>query len=126
MNNFIFCPYCKSKLVNLEDYYHCPQCQKTIYKHSSITASIYPIKERKVLLSIRAVSPQKGKQDAIGGFLKYGEHPETGVLRESKEETNLNIKPIHLLGVYMDTHILKGIKRKTLNFFYIGKSKSVG
>ncbi len=77
------------------------------------------IKKDKVLLAKRDVEPFKGKYDVVGGFLKDGEDPVTGVVRETAEETGLKVKILEMLGVYMDTYG-KGGKR-TLNFYYIGE-----
>ena len=35
-----------------------------------------------------------------GGFLKTRETPEQAIVREIREETGLEIKPVHLLGAY--------------------------
>ena len=63
-----------------------------------------PIKDGQVLLSKRGINPYKGDWDTIGGFLEPGEHPEVGALRETLEETGLNVKITGLFGVYMDKY----------------------
>ena len=119
MEYFIFCPRCKSKLENNPDFFKCKSCGQVIYKNSAPTASVLIIRGNKVLLAKRAFEPFKGKYDIIGGFLKYGEDPLTGVLREVKEETSLEITILDILGIYMDTYGKDGIE--TLNIIYIGK-----
>jgi len=119
MKNFKYCPECKLKLINNSDFFKCENCGQIIYKNSAPTASILIIDHDKVLLGKRAINPFKGKYDIIGGFLKYGEDPIAGVLREVKEETGLKIKIIELLGIYMDTYGDGG--ESTLNICYIGK-----
>src|SRR5512141_1518245 len=89
-----------------------------IYKNSAPTASILILQGDRVLLARRNVAPFKGKYDVVGGFLKYGEDPLTGVLREAREETGLTLKVLALLGVYMDTYGPGG--KCTLNFYYVG------
>ena len=37
-----------------------------------------------------------------GGFIDYGESVEAAAIREAKEETSLNVKIVHLLGVYSE------------------------
>ncbi len=61
----------------------------------------------------------KGRYDVIGGFLKYGEHPINGVLRETTEETGLKVKVLDMLGIYMDTYGRGG--KRTLNFYFVGE-----
>jgi len=89
-----------------------------IYKNSAPTASILIMRDNEVLLAKRDVEPFKGEYDVVGGFLKYGEDPVSGVLRETVEETGLKVKILGTLGVYMDAYG-KGGKR-TLNFYYVG------
>jgi ADP-ribose pyrophosphatase YjhB (NUDIX family) len=88
-----------------------------IYKNSAPTASALIIRDGNVLLGKRGVPPLKGKYDVVGGFLKYGEDPLTGVLREAREETGLRLKILGMLGVYMDTYGRGG--KSTLNFYYV-------
>jgi ADP-ribose pyrophosphatase YjhB (NUDIX family) len=119
MKNFIYCPLCKSKLKNTPDFFECKSCGHIIYRNSAPTASVLIIKSNKVLLAKRGIEPFKGKYDIIGGFLKYGEDPVTGALREVKEETGLKIKILDMLGIYMDTYGKEG--EPTLNINYIGE-----
>lgn len=67
----------------------------------------------------RAIQPFEGKYDVIGGFLKYGEDPIKGVIREVREETGLKVKIIQFLGIYMDIYGKGG--KAILNIYYIGK-----
>jgi 8-oxo-dGTP diphosphatase len=117
--NYTFCPQCKGRLIPKIESFYCPQCKETIYQNSKPTASVLIMDNDKVLLGIRAQDPGKGKYDIIGGFLNLGEHPEAGAVRETKEETGLEIKITSLLGVYMDKYETTG--EDTLNFVYLGK-----
>ena len=89
-----------------------------IYKNSAATASILIIRGGRVLLATRAFEPYKGEYDAVGGFLRYGEDPIAGVLRETAEETGLRAEILGFLGVYMDRYGRAG--KRTLNFYYVG------
>lgn len=117
-SDYKYCPRCRSKLRNTSEAFECSHCGMIIYKNSAPTASILIVREGKVLLARRAVEPFKGEYDAVGGFLKYGEDPMAGVVRETQEETGLKARILGLLGVYMDRYG-KGGKR-TLNFYYVG------
>ena len=64
------------------------------------------------------IEPSKGKWDVPGGFLDYHEHPEIGLKREMKEETNLEVEIDHLLGFFMDDSYGKE-KMSTLNICFI-------
>jgi ADP-ribose pyrophosphatase YjhB (NUDIX family) len=45
----------------------------------------------KVLLTVRAREPEKGRLDVPGGFLMAGEDPLTGLRRELREELHVEI-----------------------------------
>lgn len=118
-SDYKFCPKCKGKLTNTKEFFECKSCKTIIYKNSAPTASILLVDKDKVLLAKRAIEPFKGKYDVIGGFLKYGEDPVTGLMREIKEETALKVKITEMFGFYMDTYGKGG--KQTLNIYYIGK-----
>lgn len=119
MINWKFCPQCKRELKLDGEYPQCPSCKITIYLHSSPTASVLIYNNGQVLLPKRGIEPFKGEFDIVGGFLKYGEDPIDGVIREAKEETGLEIKILDLLGIYMDTYGPSG--ESTLNVNYVGE-----
>lgn len=117
-SDYKYCPRCKSRLKNKADAFECASCGMVIYKNSAPTAAVLIIRDQQVLLAKRGVEPFKGEYDLVGGFLKYGEDPVRGVLREAEEETGLKIKVLALLGVYVDTYGRGG--KRTLNFYYAG------
>lgn len=72
----------------------CPACGFTAYANSAPTANaLVEDGEGRVLLARRAIEPDKGKWDIIGGFLEEAEHPLDGVRREVREETGLEVEP---------------------------------
>lgn len=115
-----FCPFCKEKLGQKKELYFCPKCKQTIYKNFAyVGVGMVFVENGKVLLSKRGIEPRKGIYDIIGGFLNEDEYPEKGIIREVKEETNLNVKIIKILGIYRDTYGKND--EPTLNIIYIGK-----
>ncbi|MGE5072885.1 MAG: NUDIX domain-containing protein [Anaerolineae bacterium] len=118
-SDYKYCPRCKSRLKTIADAFECAACGMVIYKNSAPTASMLIVRNNQVLLARRNVEPFKGKVDVIGGFLKYGEHPLRGVLRETQEETGLTVTILDFLGVYMDRYGHGG--KRTLNFYYVGR-----
>ena len=121
MKNYKFCPYCGSPNRKYKEFFGCPKCRKKVFMDSVPCVSAFIIGNGKYLICKRAIEPSKGAYDVIGGFLKPGEHPETGIIREFKEETGLNIKVIDLLGVYMDKYEYQEDISNTLGFCYIEK-----
>lgn len=52
------------------------------------------------VMIIRKDPPFKGELALPGGFIEEGEKPEEAVIREAKEETNLDIQIIQKVGIY--------------------------
>jgi 8-oxo-dGTP diphosphatase len=57
------------------------------------------IKEGKIVLIKRGNEPSKGKWTIPGGLVELGENLETAVIRETKEETCLEVENPTLMGV---------------------------
>lgn len=119
MIDYKYCTQCKAELNLVGTYPFCPVCNITYYKNSKPCVGILPVKDGKVLLSIRGIEPYKGKYDIIGGFLEDGEDPIDGIKREFKEETGLDVDVKNLLGIYVDVYGEGG--DHTLNMHYIGE-----
>ena len=117
--SFNFCPNCGAQLPTTNSQFApqpCEHCGRTHYHNSKPCAGALIVKDKRVLLVLRAVEPFKGCWDIPGGFLEAGEHPRDGMLREVKEETGLDVRVIDLLGMYMDRY---GDDSFTLNHYYI-------
>ncbi len=119
MKNYKFCPYCGSKSIKHLEYFECESCRKKVFMNSLPSVSAFLIRNGKYALCKRAIEPQKGKYDFIGGFVKSGEKPEQGLHREIKEETGLKVKIISLLGIYFDKYEYQGDILDIINFVYI-------
>ncbi len=121
MRRYRFCPYCGTKLTGIDaaGRPHCESCGFTQYQNSKPCAGALVVREGKVLLAQRRSEPFKGYWYVPGGFLEAGEHPEQGAIREIKEETGLVIRPIHLVGMYIDTYGDDG--DYTLNIYYLAE-----
>lgn len=107
---FNFCPNCASPLQllsKLEDggekaRLRCAACDWTHWNNPTpVLAAIVECcdKDGLVLLARNAAWP--GRMFAlITGFMEAGETPEAGIAREVKEETNLDVNSLKLIGVY--------------------------
>lgn len=58
--------------------------------------------EEGVILIRRGSDPYKGMWALPGGFVEVGETVENAAVRETKEETNLDVELERLVGVYSD------------------------
>ncbi len=108
MSRFKFCPKCGGKLIDKKTYLHkrptCNKCGFIFYQDPSPTVGVFPIKNNQVLLAKRAIEPFKGWWDSIGGFMERGESPHETAVRETKEETGLDVKITEILGVGKDRY----------------------
>lgn len=69
-------------------------------KTPMITVDAIIERDDKILLIKRKNEPFKGQWALPGGFVEYGESAEDAIIREVKEEANLDISIKTLLGVY--------------------------
>ena len=101
-----FCSDCGSKLEkrvpegdNLERDC-CTKCDLIHYSNPKVIVGTVPIKDNKVLLCKRAIQPRYGLWTLPAGFLENGETIEEGALRETKEETNTEVKMGKLYAIF--------------------------
>ena len=59
-------------------------------------------KKSSIILIRRKNPPFQGELALPGGFVDMGETVEDACIREAKEETNINVKIIKLIGVFSD------------------------
>lgn len=101
-----FCPKCGGKLTEkllpTEDRARlvCDRCGHIFYQNPKLVAGTIPIQDGKAIMLRRAIEPRRGFWTFPGGFVEMGETVEKAALRETKEETNLEVKITSLLNVY--------------------------
>lgn len=72
----------------------CPLCGRSWYRNSAPSVGAAIVRDGRALVTVRAREPEKGKLDVPGGFLRVGEHPESGLAREVREELGLDVEII--------------------------------
>jgi NAD+ diphosphatase len=102
-----FCPCCATPLVlrsQREDggekrRLRCPGCGWTHWNNPiPVLAAVIEYRGQVLLARNAAWS---GRMFAlITGFMEAGETPQQGMVREIKEETNLDVRALHIIGVY--------------------------
>ncbi len=81
--------------------YHCTECGHVTYVNPRIVATALPITdEGRVVLIKRAIPPGVGTWAQPGGFLEADETVIQGAVRETREETGLEIVPTDIVGIY--------------------------
>jgi NADH pyrophosphatase NudC (nudix superfamily) len=102
-----FCPACATALqpiVQHEDggpkeRLRCPACGWTHWNNPTPVLAAVVEYQGKILLARNAAWPSK-MYALITGFMEAGETPQEGITREVKEETNLDVTSLSLIGVY--------------------------
>ena len=107
---FSFCPNCATSLQllsKMEDggekaRMRCPACDWTHWNNPTpVLAAIVECSDKDGLVLLARNAAWPGRMFAlITGFMEAGETPEEGITREVKEETDLDVESLKLVGVY--------------------------
>ena len=103
--NFKFCPVCGDKLeeTHLSDEQKnrlmCVTCGFIFYMNPTPAVAVILFRNKEILLVKRKFEPQKGGWTLPAGFMEYGETAEQTAIRETKEETNLDIEIKNIFNV---------------------------
>ncbi|MCY3779175.1 MAG: NUDIX hydrolase [Chloroflexi bacterium] len=79
---------------------YCRACDTPVYFDPKVAVVVFIERNARILLIQRAVDPGKGKWALPAGFVDHDEAPEAAAIRETYEETQLNVRIDKLLAVY--------------------------
>ena len=79
----------------------CDRCGFVAYRNPAPAAGVVLVESGAVLLVKRKLDPRAGMWTLPAGFVEYDEHAEECAVRETKEETNLDVVLDGLFGAYM-------------------------
>jgi len=96
----------------------CPHCSR--YDNRGVTIDAVIIRGSKVLLIKRGVEPDKGYWGTPGGYVDWDESVEDTVKREVKEETNLDVTSLKLVGLYSKP---SRHPKQAINALFLAKAK---
>jgi len=101
--DYQYCPRCRTELTvrvtGDRDRNVCPACNFVHWNNPApVVAAVLQVGDM-MLMARNAAWPPKTFA-LITGFLEPGETPEEGIVREVKEETNLDAVHTELIGVY--------------------------
>jgi 8-oxo-dGTP diphosphatase len=101
-----FCPQCGGRLekrllkAGEPARLVCTACGFVFYLDPKLAAiAVVPLNGGVVMVR-RAIDPGYGLWVVPGGFVDQGEPVEEAVVRETREETNLMVRPVRLLNIY--------------------------
>ncbi|WP_022669018.1 NUDIX hydrolase [Desulfospira joergensenii] len=109
---FVFCPCCGEKSLVPESHksFGCRSCGFIFYINNAAAVMALIFNEKKELLvTLRKNDPAKGQLDLPGGFAEPGEGIEQSLIREVKEELNLEITSLRYLCSFSNTYPFKGV-----------------
>jgi len=122
LEKFKYCPICGSSHFDIsnEKSRECSNCGFKYYANpSSATVALIMNENDELLVVTRAKQPAQGTLDLPGGFVDMGETGEEGVIREVKEETNLDVVEARYLFSLPNIYHYSGIDIHTLDQFYV-------
>ena len=103
-----FCRFCGARTLvqprHPDTHLVCSGCKREIYVNSKPCAETVIIQDGHVLLVRRNIDPFRGYWDIPGGFLEEAELPDVGAIREAREETNLEVDLLGMIGMSLDTY----------------------
>ena len=79
---------------------YCPRCGKVFYEQLKVGAGCLVEREGRLLLLRRARAPFEGKWNLPAGYVEIDEEPSETAVRETEEETGLQVEVGELVGLY--------------------------
>ena len=101
-----FCPLCAGPLARRpvppdhREQAVCSACGFIFYLNPKVVAATIPERQGDVLLTRRAIDPGRGLWTFPGGFVDFGETATDAAIRETFEETGLQVELTGLLNVF--------------------------
>lgn len=127
-NGFEFCPKCGSSGFQSHDRgksYLCDGCNFHYFINNSAAVACLIINSSgELLLTRRAGEPFKGMLDLPGGFVEPVETAEEAVVREIKEELNLDITKMKYLVSFPNLYPFSNIVVPTVDLAFVCEADS--
>lgn len=104
---FRFCPSCGSNSLAPDSIksFKCRECGFKFFLNCAAAAMALILDDQnRILVTVRAKDPGKGTFDLPGGFAEPGESIDHGLVREIKEELNLDIFDLEFFCSFANTY----------------------
>ena len=123
---FKYCPQCgrEQLIVSSEKSFACKTCHFKFYLNTAAAGIALIFDNKKLIVTKRKHDPEKGMLDLPGGFADPGESIEGCLIREIKEELNLDIIELNYFCSVPNTYIYNEVTYTITDFAFICKVKS--
>jgi 8-oxo-dGTP diphosphatase len=102
-----FCPMCGAAIEEREAFGRirpvCPACGHVHFHDPKVAVGVLVEQGGKLLLTRRNHEPKMGEWSFPSGYVESGEMLEDAAVRETKEETGVDVQIDALLGVFSET-----------------------
>lgn len=118
---FRFCPKCGNPgfIPDTDKSMKCGSCGLRYFINmSAAVAAVIHNQNNEVLFTVRKHNPAAGMLDLPGGFVDLGETAEEAIVREIKEELDLDITRMEFEGTFTNRYIYGGIEYQTLDLVF--------
>lgn len=121
-----FCPQCGTKYKRDDhsngQHLRCEMCGYIHFHNpAAVVAAIAENARGELLLIQRRTPPNIGSWGLPGGFIDWGEKPETALAREVYEETNARFTASFGVGAYHNWYPFQGLKASTVTMVLAGR-----
>jgi len=103
--DYAHCPRCGGRLETRHtegrDRQVCAECGFVFYRNPAPAAGVILIENGELLWVQRRFEPRRGQWTLPAGFVEYDEHVEECAVRETREETGLDVELSGLFNAYM-------------------------
>jgi ADP-ribose pyrophosphatase YjhB (NUDIX family) len=110
--SYVYCPRCGAALetrqVGDKPRRVCPACQFIYFTDPKVGVGTLVVQNGKILLVRRRMRPEVGKWSLPAGFVDRGEDPAMVAVRETQEETGLEVAVERLIDVYFNEEAAEG------------------
>ena len=123
VKQFNCCPACGSGDIVFDENKKiiCRECAFTYFHNVAAAVGVILEYDGKIVLIKRAKEPGRGKLDLPGGFIDPNESAEEAVVREVKEEINIDIKEPEYLGSYPNIYKYQDVLYHTCDLFFYSR-----
>jgi ADP-ribose pyrophosphatase YjhB (NUDIX family) len=124
--SFRFCPRCGSgpSAPARAPVFSCPRCDFHYHFNPAAAAGVMvEDREGRLLLVRRAKEPARGLLGVPGGFVDIGETAEATALRETREETGLEVEGLGFLGSWPNLYEWRGISYPVVDLYFTGRAR---